>query len=244
MASSAEFLAEYSKLCEVDNNEKIRRQPSLNTIARITWETSDTVNQIMMLVVQLFALAADAAADASAASFAKSVQVVRGVVFNASQAVWQLEQAAWLAAQHALGKGDVQAERFASREEAAYHEAKRLLVGILRSFDAALKVVSQVAAPTDVSVASVGAALEIKLAALQVAEDVLTAWKSAARSADYARGEADPVYRSRLPWQFELFSEMVSRLDEDLTWKAARDEALEKRIKELHAYGERNNDWD
>jgi len=220
---------QYGLLCRVDNYEKNIQQPPLNTIAHITRETSVTVNQIMLRVVQLFA--ANAAADASAASFAESVQDVRGVVlFNASLAA-QLERAARHAAQHALDKSDVQAERFANREEAAYNEAKSLLVEILQSFDAfdaALKVVSQVAAPTDVSVASVGAA-EIKLAALQVAEDVLTAWKSAALSADNARKEADPVWDSQQAWQSDLFSEMVSRLDKDLTWKAARNEALTRK---------------
>lgn len=218
-------------MCNDDNNEEIRRQLSLDTIARITGETSVTVNGIMLLVVQLFEEAARQ--FPLAAGFADSVQDVRGVVIDACQAVWQLKHATWLEAQHAHNK---QAEKFARREEAAYQEAQRLLVLILQSFDA-LKVVLQDAAPTDVSV---GAALEIKLAALQVAEDVLDAWKSAARRADAARKEAGPVSS---PWQFEIFSEMESRLYKDLIWKAARDEASKKWIEKMREYREMNNGW-
>lgn len=227
--------AEYIEMCNVVDIEKIRRQSSLVAIARITRETSVTVNRIMLLVVQLFEEAARQ--FPLAAGFADSVQAARGVVLVACQAARHAAHATWLEAQHA---DDKQAEKFARREEAAYQEAQRLLILILQSFDAALKVVLQDAAPTDVSVESVGAALEIKLAALQVAEDVLAAWKSAARDADAARKEAGPVSS---PWQFEIFLVMKSRLDENLIWKTARDEAFKKRIELLREYRERNNTW-
>ena len=138
MENSAVFLAEYDNICKDDNNKKISRQPLLDTIARITGETSVTINRIMLLAVQLFE---DAARQFPlAAGFADSVQDVRGVVFDACQAARHAAHATWFKAQHA---DDKQAEKFARREEAAYQEAQRLLVLILRSFDAALKVVLQ-----------------------------------------------------------------------------------------------------